>query len=118
MGVMVDYVDLGPKRHGDYTHPDLIRLNPRCRQDQLLSALAHEFGHAVYCEDAKTANCKRADEIGGSYVVTEREYEIAEGIYGPHPGAIARHLGVTPRLVLGWQRWHDRTHPPVAREAD
>lgn len=118
MGVMVEYVDLGAKRHGEYAHPGLIRLNERNRQDQMLSALAHETGHAIYCETGLTAKCLRADEVGAAMIITEGDYAEAEMLVGAHPGAIARHLGVTRRLVLGWQRWYARKRPPAEVEAD
>lgn len=118
MGVMVEYVDLGARRHGEYRHPDLIRLNLRNRADQMLSALAHEVGHAFYCENGRTANCRRADEVGASFVIDATEYAWAEELTGPHPGAIARQLGVTRRLVLGWQRWYSRTHDFMLEEWD
>lgn len=118
MGVDVEYVDLGTVRHGEYHDPDLILLNARCTEAQMLAALAHEVGHAVYRETGRTANCSRADEYGAALVISEGDYAEAEALVGHHPGAMARHLGVTRRLILAWQRWFHRTQAPVRREGD
>lgn len=84
----------------------------------VLSALAHELGHAAGCENGATANCGRADEFGAAIVVTEDEYADAEHLVGEHLGAVARQLAVTRRLVLAWRRSHARTHPPAERLND
>lgn len=118
MGVMVEYVDLGPTRHGEYHHPDLIRISNRATGAQGLSALAHEVGHAVACEKGATANCSRADEYGAALVIEPEDYRAAELMVGEHAGALARYLGVTRRLVLAWRRWYLRTHPPLEVECD
>lgn len=119
LGIDVEYVDLGPKRHGEYHHErSLIQLNERCTAAQLLSGLAHEVGHALYCENGQTANCRRADEVGAALVIEVAEYAEAEYSAGEHPGAVAAYLGVTRRLVLGWRRWYLRTHAPREVESD
>lgn len=111
LGVEVEYADLGLRRHGEYHHDESrIVLNRRCTAAQSLSALAHEVGHAVACDYGAEANHSRADEYGAALVITPAEYAAAEAEVGEHPGALAEHLGVTPRLVLAWRRWYSRTH--------
>ena len=112
LGVDVEYDDLGLVRHGFYRHADsLIVLNCRCTAAQMLSALAHEIGHAILCDYGVGANHNKADEIGASLIITPSEYAAAEAIVGEHPGALAEYLGVTRRLVLAWRRWYARKHP-------
>lgn len=111
LGVDVEYDDLGLTRHGFYRHREsLIVLNRRCTAAQLLSALAHECGHAVACDHGATANHAKADEYGAALIITPAEYEAAEQAVGEHAGALAEYLGVTRRLVLAWRRWYARTH--------
>lgn len=87
----------------------LIVLNQRCTQAQVVSALAHEVGHAVFGDRCSTeAIERRADEYGASLVITRDEYAAAERLVGPHAGALARQLDVTRDLVLAWRRWWHR----------
>lgn len=103
--------DLPSRCHGYYEPDnDLVVLNHRCTGAQAVSALAHEIGHAVFGDRCSTeAIERRADEYGASLVLTAGEYAAAEAEVGPHPGALARHLGVTRLLVLAWRRWWSRT---------
>ena len=118
LGIMVEYAGLG-RRHGEYRHDEsLIRLNNRNTGAQDLAALAHEFGHALCCEHGENANHDRADEIGAAVVIEDDEYAAAERLVGCHPGALAAHLDVTPRLVLAWRRWYERKRGPVLRFSD
>jgi hypothetical protein len=111
LGVDVDYANLSPTRHGEYRHHEsLIVLNRRCTAAQMLSALAHEIGHAVACDHGTKANHAKADEYGAALIITPAEYAAAEAEVGEHAGALAEYLGVTRRLVLAWRRWYARTH--------
>lgn len=76
----------------------------------MLSALAHEVGHAVACERGAKANHAKADEYGAALIITPAEYAAAEAEVGEHAGALAEYLGVTRRLVMAWRRWYRRTH--------
>lgn len=100
-------LDLPDFIHGYYEDEErAIYLNARCREDQALSALAHEVGHGIHGDRCSTeAIERRADETGASLVVTRDEYAEAEELVGPHAGALARELGVTRDLVLAWRRW-------------
>lgn len=110
IGVDVEYADLGLTRHGEYRHNEsLIRLNTRNTSAQMLSALAHECGHAIACDYGSKVNHSKADEYGAALIITPAEYAAAEAEVGEHPGALADHLGVTRRLVLAWRRWYGRT---------
>ncbi|WP_243061201.1 ImmA/IrrE family metallo-endopeptidase [Nocardioides sp. SR21] len=99
--------DLPGDIHAFYEHDDrLIVLNHRCTQAQVIGALAHEVGHAVFGDRCSTeAIERRADEYGASLVIGRDEYADAESLVGPHAGALARQLDVTRDLVLAWRRW-------------
>jgi hypothetical protein len=109
MGLDVEYKDLGD-RHGEF-RPWSKRIVLHCahRVDQMVSAFAHEVAHAIFHDECSTGwREERADRIGASLIITEDEYAAAEAEVGPHLGALASALEVTPRLVLGWQRWYAR----------
>lgn len=108
-GVDVEHGDLGT-RHGQYHHGlRLIILNIRLTAAQATTALAHEVGHLVHGDRCSSpAVERRADETGASLIITPEEYAAAEQEVGPHPGALAALLGVTPRLIHAWRRWYRR----------
>jgi hypothetical protein len=112
LGLEVEWTcDLPGDCHGYYEDDArLVVLNYRCTIAQAVSALAHEIGHAVFGDRCSTdAVERRADEYGASLVLTAEDYAAAEREVGPHPGALARRLGVTRDLVLAWRRWWWRT---------
>lgn len=109
MGIDVEYDDLGARHGVYYDDRDLIVLNRRNTTAQMIGALSHEVGHAIFRDRCSTpANERRADRIGASLIITPDEYEDAEREVGPHPGALAQHLGVTRRVILGWRDWYRR----------
>lgn len=120
MGIEVEWRDLGDRRRGEYWHDSqVIVLNSRLTRAQATAALAHEIGHAVHGDRCSSPSAEsRADETGASLIIEAAEYEAAECMSGEHPGALARHLDVTPRLVLAWRRWYSQTHGPVKQEGD
>lgn len=119
LGIDVEYRDLGPTRHAEYRHfDDLIVLNTRNTAAQMLAALAHEVGHAMYCHYGKDSNHQMADEVGAALIIRPAEYAAAEAEVGSHPGALAAQLEVTRRLVLAWRRWYVRTHAPLSVLSD
>lgn len=104
---------LPPRRHGVYLDDQKrIVLNYRMTAAQALAALAHEIAHATFGDRCSTGPIeRRADEFGATFIIDANEYAEAEAVVGPHPGAIARELGVTHRSVLAWRRWWKRHHP-------
>jgi len=103
----VEWRDLGELRRGEY-HPAerTIVLSPRLNTPQLVACLAHELGHARFGHGVSTpANERRAWEYAAALVIGVEEYAGAEQRVGHHPAALAIELGVTPQLVLAWQRW-------------
>jgi hypothetical protein len=114
LGLDVEWEDLGDVRRGHYLHDEeLIVLNRRLTRAQATATLAHEIGHAVFGDVRSTPRAeRRASEFGASLVIDVAEYERAERLVGPHPGALADELGVTPHLVEAWRRWYE--HRPAA----
>lgn len=108
LGVNIEWTfELPPTIHAYYEHDgQLIVINYRCTEAQVIAALAHEVGHAAFGDTCSTDMIeRRADEYGASLVLTPTEYADAERQVGPHAGALARELGVTRDLVLAWRRW-------------
>lgn len=107
LGIEVEYADLGPTRHGEYhARAERIVLHYLLTRSQMISTLAHELGHQRFGDTCSTpANERRAWEYGAALIVTPGEYRQAERHAGPHVGAIAAELEVTPRLVEAWRRW-------------
>ena len=107
LGVMVEWADLGGRRHGHYRwRDDAIVLDLRLTAAQATACLAHELGHQRFGDTCSTpANERRAWQYGAALTITPREYEQAEERVGHHLGALAIELCVTPRLVEAWRDW-------------
>lgn len=110
LGLEVEWRDLGSRRHGQYHHEGhLVVLNTRLTRAQATGALAHEVGHAVFGDRCSTPrNERRADEYGASLIILVKDYQAAERAVGPHVGALAEELCVTPRMIEAWRRWYAR----------
>lgn len=108
-GLRVGWRDLG-RRHGEFHSSGLILLNPKRTMFTQRITLAHELGHAAYghawtVDPSKHAYQERlADEYAASLLITREDYLAAETLAGPHTGALARELGVTPQIVEAWRR--------------
>lgn len=107
MGLRVKWRDLG-RRSGELTSSGLILLNPRrCVLTQRVT-LAHECGHWALGHDwtrdhDRERDERQADAYAAQLLISPVEYAIAEQIVGCHPGALAKELGVTRRLIELWQ---------------
>lgn len=110
LGLEVRWADLGDLRRGHYLRDlQLIVLNNRLTGAQATATLAHEIGHAVFGDGCSTPRIeRRASEVGASLAIEVEDYERAERLVGPHLGALADELGVTPHLVEAWRRWYGR----------
>lgn len=94
--------------------PRRITLNSALTSQQARATLAHELGHAWYRHrrvgdsrlDARIE--RQADEYAAALLFDAEAYARAERMAGPHPGALARELDVTPAVVVVWQRMLDR----------
>ena len=114
LGVFVDYTpDLPAGVHGAWLpHLDLIVLADGLHPTRERCTLAHELGHAHYRHPACRGDVRlerQADRWAANLLISPAEYELAERLYGPHPGALARELGVTTHLVRVWRNQHRRT---------
>ena len=112
-GVQVNETDdLNPAFNGMYRHPErLILIRKGLDYWKRRSILAHELGHAFH-RDEHHGDPRlelRADQYAARLLISEDEYRAAEHLHGPHPGAIAHELGVTPDVVTTWCDIYSRT---------
>ncbi len=106
-GLTVEYVDLGPRRHGQYLRRHRrIELNWNLNLRQLVPGLGHEFAHHVHNDGCSTTFAeRRAWEYAARLLISPEEYAAAERIVGHSVQAIALELDLTPILVEAWRRW-------------
>lgn len=102
---IVETDKLSPEWDGMYLDSRrLILLRPGLDYWTRRSVLAHELGHVYYGDEIH--GCprieKRANEYAALLLISKDEYQAAEMICGPHIGAIAHELGVTPDVVKTW----------------
>lgn len=107
LGLRVAYRDLG-RRNGELTSGGLILVNPRKHRIVQRCTVAHEMGHWHYGHDWTRDHNRAKDEwqadlYAARLLISAAEYALAEHLHGPHPGAIAKELEVTRRLVEVWQ---------------
>lgn len=109
----VKFRDLG-RRNGEYSQ-GLITINDRRRTHFVQRiTLAHEIGHAHHdhrwTDDPAVHERQEheADIVAARLLITAAHYAYAERIVGPHPGAIAKELGVTRHLVELWREDYGR----------
>ena len=113
LGVTITEHAGGPK--GRYVHQArTISLRHGLLDRELRCTLAHELAHAV-AGDEPTGIAwldermeRIADERAARWLITADAYAAAEALYGPHPGALARELGVTIHLLQTWQSLYER----------
>lgn len=113
LGVTITEHTGGPK--GRYTHQArIISLRRGLLHRELRCTLAHELAHAVAGDEPTgiawlDARMERiADERAARWLITEDTYAAAERLVGPHPGALARELGVTLHILGVWQSLYER----------
>lgn len=108
---VIETYDLHPEWDGMYLHHRrLILLRKGLDPWKKRSIFAHELGHAFYRDETHgdTRLEKRANEYAALLLISKDEYRAAELLHGPHPGAIAHELGVTPDVVNTWRDIHVR----------
>lgn len=108
MGLHFKFVDLG-RLSGQLRSNGLVYINYRKSLLTQRVTAAHEIGHWDLGHDWTNAHDKAADErqadlYAAHLLISPVEYEIAERLYGHHPGTLALELGVTRRLVELWQQ--------------
>lgn len=108
LGLRVKWRDLG-RRNGELTSGGLILVNPRKPQIVQRCTVAHEAGHYWHGHDWTRSHDRARDEwqadlYAARLLISPAEYALAECLHGPHPGAIAKELDVTRRLVEVWQQ--------------
>lgn len=114
LGVTITEHTGGPKGH--YTHQTrTISLRAGLLDREHRCTLAHELAHAMAGDEptgiawADARMERAADVTAARWLITEDAYAAAEALYGPHPGALARELGVTLHTLQVWQTLHERT---------
>lgn len=105
-GLRVVWRDLG-RRSGELTRGGLVVVNPKKSDLTQRVTLAHEVGHHWHGHDwTRTHDVERderqADLYAARLLIDPHAMERAAAVAGHHPGAIARELGVTARLVTLW----------------
>lgn len=108
---VIETNDLRPGWNGMYLHQArIILLKKGMDPWKRRSVLAHELGHAYYRDEVHgdTRLEKRANEYAALLLISKDEYRAAELLHGPHPGAIAHELGVTPDVINTWRSIHMR----------
>lgn len=99
-----------PNTHYGYlaSQNDIV-VNSRLTRDHQTEVLAHELGHLHYGHDLRVRHDSPADEIKADryaalLLISPTAYALAESLC-EHPGAIAKELGVSIRLVELWRDW-------------
>ena len=103
LGLRVAYRNLGSAT-GYLFGGGLVILNHRHHLNAQRETLAHECGHAFHGHDwtrdhDRERDERQADQYAARLLISVDDYADAETLVGEHPGAIARELGVTRRLV-------------------
>lgn len=101
LGLRVIFRDLG-RRHGEIHSSGLVYINPHRTVDRQRVTLAHEMGHWVHGwlgGHQVERDERQADRYAARLLIAPDAYAAAEALVGEHPGALARELGVTRRLV-------------------
>lgn len=114
MGLGIKWRDLG-RRNGELHSAGVIVLNQRKPMLTQRVTLAHELGHAWHGHDWTRAHDRERDErqadaYAARLLISPTDYAFAERIVGCHPGALAKELGVTRRLVELWREGAAHEH--------
>lgn len=107
MGLRVVFRDLG-RRHGEVHATGLVVINDRRPVQAQRITLAHECGHHAHGHDwrerhDRVRDERQADTYAARLLIDPADYHDAERTVGCHPGALARELGVTERLIEMWR---------------
>lgn len=120
-GLKVKFDNLG-RRAGELRRSGLVLINHRKSAIAQKVALAHELGHWHHGHDWSAAHDvdrdeRQADTHAARLLIRPVDYALAERLVGPHPGALARELEVTARLVQLWRDhvWKNATTAPSPR---
>lgn len=107
LGLRIKFASLS-RRAAELHASGLIVVNPTRVPRIQRMAVAHECGHWVHGHDWTAAHDRprderQADTYASRLLITPEAYASAERCVGSHPGAIARELDVTARLVELWR---------------
>jgi Zn-dependent peptidase ImmA (M78 family) len=107
IGLYVKWRDLG-RRSGELRRSGLVLLNHRKSVLTQRCTLAHEMGHwslghdwSLYHDVERDE--READAYAAKLLIRPVDYALAERTHGPHPGALARELDVSRRLVAAME---------------
>lgn len=113
IGTTVSEHEVGPK--GFYVHQSrTISIRRGVTGPALRCTLAHELAHAMAGDEptgiewADARMERAADVTAARWLISAEDYAAAESLYGAHPGAIARELGVTLHVLETWQSLYER----------
>lgn len=114
LGVRIEYWPLPNGLKGAYYDDcKTIYVDSRLSIMHTLATLAHEYIHAWHGHDGPQPEAveRRVDEKAAMLLVSPVLYEQAEALYGPHPGAIAKELGLPRWVIEAWRRVIARSVP-------
>jgi hypothetical protein len=111
MGLTVVWEAIGG-RVGELRVGGVVVLDPRGTTLTHRTTLAHELGHWFLGHDWRgrhdhARDEREADLYAARLLIRPGDYARAERMYGHHPGAIARELGVPTRFVTLWREAAD-----------
>ena len=107
-GIRVVWHRGGPK--GAWLPPGTVSVREGMSGAQTRCTLAHELAHALAGDPAGCEGWRerRADERAAEMLISDEAYAAAEVAYGAEPGALARELDVTVRMVEVWRDCRER----------
>lgn len=101
------FVPLPEDWEGYFAEGNVLVINATMTEAYQREVLAHELGHAWYGHDWRNPHDEERDErqadlYAARLLISPTEYALAEELH-PHPGAIAKELGVSQHLIELWQ---------------
>jgi Zn-dependent peptidase ImmA (M78 family) len=119
-GILVMEADLPRGEEGRYyeSHQCIV-LNAGMSTSKMISAFAHELGHATLRHgqtlDARVHQRqeRQADEYAARLLIDSAEFEETERLYSSDTDTLAYHLGVTPKLIRVWRELALRGHERI-----
>lgn len=106
LGLTVYIAHLEPDLLGYYEHRhSRIVMRAGLTEAEFRCTLAHELGHAYGGHECGGGPYERQASRRAAHLLVDRESYAAAELLNPDPGAIARELGLTRRVVEDFQTY-------------